>query len=76
MKPRLAGFSSASSEPLKSGMPLKLSANTISEARPHSISRISSTPPKMPIVPARAFQAINEARKSGRSPRSSLLLTS
>ena len=76
MNPMLAGFSSASSDPLKSGMPLKLSANTISEVRPQSISTISSTPPKMPMVLIRVFQAVSEEMKSGRSPASSRRLTS
>jgi hypothetical protein len=47
MKPRFSGSSSASSEPLKSGMPSKLTAKITSVARPHSISRMSSTKPKM-----------------------------
>ena len=73
MKPMFSGSSSASSEPLKSGMPSKLTANTTSEARPHSISSTSSTKPKIASVPVRVSQASSESPKSGVSPRSSLL---
>jgi hypothetical protein len=72
MKPMFSGSSRASSEPLKSGMPSKLTANTTSVARPQSISSTSSTKPKMPSVPERVdSKASSDPPKSGRSPRSS-----
>jgi hypothetical protein len=49
-----------------SGRLLKLTANTTSEARPQSISRISSTPAKIAIVPRVGRQASKEARNEGR----------
>ncbi len=41
MKGSLSGDSSAISEPLKSGMPSKLTAKTTNVARPHNISSTS-----------------------------------
>jgi hypothetical protein len=75
MKLRLSGSSKAISEPLKSGMPSKLSAKTTSDARPQSISSTSSTKPKIASVPLRVFHAMSEAPRVGRSPRSSARLT-
>jgi hypothetical protein len=71
MKPMLSGSSSAISEPLKSGMPSKLTAKITSVARPHSISSTSSTKPKMPSCAVRVSQASSESPKSGFSPASS-----
>ena len=70
MKLMFCGSSNAISEPLKSGMPSKLSANTISEARPQSISRISSTPPKIITVFRHVRHATNDVKILGCSPRS------
>jgi hypothetical protein len=50
-------------------MPSKLTANTTSVARPHSISSTSSTKPKIASVPVRVSQASSESPKSGFSPR-------
>ena len=47
MKLMFSGSSSASSEPLKSGMPSKVTAKTTSVARAQTISSTSSTKPKM-----------------------------
>ncbi len=74
MKPRLAGSSSAITEPRKSGMPSKLTANRTIAARPHSISSTSRTTPKIASVPVRVCQASSESPKSGRWPRSSRML--
>ena len=71
-----SGSTSLSSEPLKSGMPSKLSAKTTSDARAQTISSTSSTAPKIAIVPIFVSQAVSESPRSGRSPRSSLRLTS
>ena len=49
-----------------SGMVVKLTANTTSAARPHSISKISNTPAKIAIVPRVGRQASNDARSDGR----------
>jgi hypothetical protein len=70
VKPRFSGSSKARSEPLRSGIPSKLTAKITIAARPQSISSTSSTKPKMAICPMCASQAVSESPKSGARPRS------
>ena len=71
MKLMFSGSSSASSEPLKSGMPSKVTAKTTSVARAQTISSTSSTKPKMASWPVRVCQASSESPQSTFSPFSS-----
>ena len=75
MNSMFSGLNSAISEPLKSGMPSKLSAKITSVERAQTISSTSSTKPKIAIWPMCSSQAVSESPRSGRSPRSSRWLT-
>ena len=75
MKGTLSGDSKAGSEPLKSGMPSKLTANSTSVTRPQSSSSTRSTKPKMASCPVRVSKANSESAKPGLSPCSSRWLT-
>ena len=73
---RFCPLSNCDSRFCASGMVLKVTANTTSEARPQSISRISSTPAKMAMVPLVGIHARNDRASDGCSPRCSARLAS
>jgi hypothetical protein len=63
-----SGFTSWVSRFSVEGMVLKVTANTTSDARPQSISRMSSTPAKMAMVPSVGRQATSDSRSEGTWP--------
>jgi len=67
----------ACSTPVVDGMPvLKNTANTTSEARPHSSSSTISTSTSMPMLRTCRSQQVSEAASSGGTPCSRRRLTS